>query len=34
MNELNLINEDTDYQVKDYEYNNNWIVYNPEENED
>lgn len=33
MNELNL-NEDTDYKVKDYDYNNNWIVYNPEENED
>lgn len=33
MNELNSI-EDTDYKVKDYDYNNNWIVYNPEENED
>lgn len=31
---MELINEDTDYQVKDYEYNNNWIVYNPEESED
>ncbi len=29
-----LVIEDTDYQVKDYEYNNNWIVYNPEESED
>ena len=26
--------EDTDFHVKDYEYNNNWIVYNPEESED
>lgn len=31
---MELINEDTDYKVKDYDYNNNWIVYNPEENED
>ncbi len=29
-----LVIEDTDYEVKDYEYNNNWIVYNPEESED
>lgn len=33
MDELNSI-EDTDYKVKDYDYNNNWIVYNPGENED
>ena len=31
---MEIINEDTDYKVKDYDYNNNWIVYNPEENED
>lgn len=31
---MELTNEDTDYKVKDYDYNNNWIVYNPEENED
>ena len=31
---MEIINEDTDYEVKDYDYNNNWIVYNPEENED
>ena len=31
---MELINEDTDYKVKDSDYNNNWIVYNPEENED
>lgn len=30
---MEIINEDTDYKVKDYDYNNNWIVYNPEENE-
>ncbi len=31
---MEIINEDTDYKVKDYDYNNNWIVYSPEENED
>ena len=31
---MEIINEDTDYKVKDYDYNNNWIVYSHEENED
>lgn len=31
---MEIIIEDTDYKVKDYDNNNNWIVYNPEENED